>query len=890
MGKQEGVAQKGWVWAIPCWNSRYNRSENHPIAVYGGQAVSEADAAPDAPLVEPLTRREREILGLLSQGLTAPEIAEQLTLAVSSVKWHIQHVYDKLGVSGKRQALNRAQALGLLESPASVSPTQPSPALAPPLAAARSATQPAAAPRHNLPAQVTRFFGRAEEIEQVRQRLSEWRLVTLTGSGGVGKTRLALSVAQAALDEYADGVWFVELAALADPALVAQQAAVALSVHDDPGRPVLAALTAFLRPRQLLVVLDNCEHLLEACARLADGLLRACPRLTLLASSREPLGISGEAVFRVPSLPFPDPAQLPPLERLGDYAALNLFVDRARAVVPAYRLAAHNAIALARICQRLDGIPLALELAAARTNLLSADQLAERLAEAFDLLSSDSRTALSRHRALRATIDWSYQLLNPAEQVVLQRLAVFAGGCTLEAAEAVCAGEGLAAGRAISANTIIDSLASLVAKSMVIADRQPGAGARYHLLEMVRQYAAEKLNEAGETQPVHARQRDYYVAFIETNVPKLESAERLLWTQRLTAERDNIRQALEYSFSDESQPDIGPKLLHDFGPFQFAYQENLDWHLRAVAWCEHHPSVSPAVYAQILGHTTGPVALNDPPGALRLAQKAVEICRGLGASGQESLMWRLFELAGTYLRDLSQPEAAQPIFAEAEAMLPTVAAACYSPETYQRVRSSLADMKAELALGLGQYPAAIALGRESIRLREPSGDRWSNIGPLFTIGMASLQLGEYDQARDDFLVVLDLIEEFGDWRKSAALRWLAMVDWQEGYLERAGSYCRESLREAVLIPEYNVIAGCLGVSAGIAAKAGQPLRAATLSGASAALWKKQGRIPWEDSTLDTLLPGWQAGPEAAALTQAYDAGQALSADEAMAYALGEDIK
>ena len=224
--------------------------------------------------------------------------------------------------------------------------------------------------------------------------------MTLTGSGGVGKTRLSLRAAEEAAADFTDGVWLVELAPLSDPALVAQAAA-SLGLRDEPGRPILETLTAFLRERQALLVLDNCEHLLEACARLADTLLRACPRLRILASSREPLGIAGEAVFPVPSLPFPDPDHLPPIDQMTDYAAVSLFIDRARLVLPDYQVTAHNAAALARICQRLDGIPLALEMAAARLNLLTAEQLAGRLDDAFRLLTGGSRSALPRQQTLR---------------------------------------------------------------------------------------------------------------------------------------------------------------------------------------------------------------------------------------------------------------------------------------------------------------------------------------------------------------------------------------------------------------------------------------------------------------------------------------------------------
>ncbi len=304
---------------------------------------------------------------------------------------------------------------------------------------------------NNLPVQLTSFVGREKEMAEIKQQLAPLvpsgrggggegrvRLLTLTGPGGTGKTRLSLQTAADLLDAFANGVWLVELAPLADPALVPQTVATALGVREQQGRPVQATLTDYLREKKLLLILDNCEHLVEACASLADALLHACPGLKILASSREALGIAGEAPYRVPSLAIPDPRHLPPLETLTQYEAVRLFIERATTALPAFTVTNDNAPALAQICHRLDGIPLALELAAARVKLLRVEQIAARLDDRFRLLTGGSRTALPRQQTLRALIDWSYDLLSEPERALLQRLAVFAGGWTLEAAEAVC--------------------------------------------------------------------------------------------------------------------------------------------------------------------------------------------------------------------------------------------------------------------------------------------------------------------------------------------------------------------------------------------------------------------------------------------------------------------
>lgn len=824
------------------------------------------------PLVEPLTRREREILGLLAQGYSAPEIAEQLTLAVSSVKWHIQQLYGKLGVNSKRQALTRAQELGL-------------PGASPPAASPK----PSPAPKHNLPAQVTRFFGRETEIAQLKERLTEYRLVTLTGSGGVGKTRLSLQAAGEFVDDFSAGVWFSELAPLTDPALVPQQVASSLGLRDEPGRAIRDSLTDFLRPRQALLVLDNCEHLLEACAQLADRLLRACPRLKILASSREPLGITGEAVLAVPSLPFPTAGLPLDAERLLEYPAVWLFTDRARLVLPDYEVAPNNAAAIARICQRLDGIPLALEMAAARIRLLNAETLAARLDDAFNVLTSGNRAALPKHQTLRAMIDWSYNLLSQAERLLLQRLSVFAGGCTLEAAEAVCAGP--SRGEGLDASQVLELLAALVSKSLVSAERQPGKERRYRLLETVRQYAREKLQEAGETADQHTRHRDYFLAFAETISPKLDTRERPIWRPKLTAEQDNLRQAVEWSFSDLSQVEAGPRLLVAMSSNKissgFSHHESLDWHMRGLALCQSRSDISVHLRIKLLGNASALTVLSDPQTAVALSTQAVDISRGLGPEDKETLMWSLFQLAQVFIEfDVEGIDRAEVPMAEAESILQALGPGHYAPEAGLRVRGYFASQRARIALVQGKYSDVFSHAWESIRLHEESGNRWAAAYGHTDIGVACVRLGSYQEAREHFLASLNLFRESEGVTPGWISYWLAVVDLQQGNLERALGYCQESIRRALTTTNDSMVAS-LGLMAAISAKQGQPIRAARLAGASAAMWARQKRKPWEDSSLDTLLPGWRDGPEHQAILHAFEAGQAMNTDEAVAYALDD---
>ena len=342
---------------------------------------------------DPLTRRELEILVLLSGDKSNQEIADQLFLALSTVKGYIQQIYNKLGVGGRREAVHVARELGLLEESTPISPR-----------------------RHNLPAQLSSFIGREREIEQVTALLDQHRLVSLTGSGGTGKTRLALAaagqlVSQVPGNNFKAGIWLVELAPVTNPDLIPQTIASILGLQVEPDRPVIDILNHWLKNREIFLILDNCEHLVEACADLSKKLLQSAPGLKVLATSREALGVTGEVIFHVPSLSLPAPGQTISPDLLRQTEAGRLFLERARAVLPGFEIDVHNAEPVAHICKRLDGIPLAIELAAARLAVLDAEQIAARLDQSFRILTGNSRTSLERHRTLRATIEWSYDLL-----------------------------------------------------------------------------------------------------------------------------------------------------------------------------------------------------------------------------------------------------------------------------------------------------------------------------------------------------------------------------------------------------------------------------------------------------------------------------------------------
>jgi predicted ATPase len=413
---------------------------------------------------------------------------------------------------------------------------------------------------NNLPLELTSFVGREREITELKGRLKTTRLLTLTGAGGCGKSRLALQVSADVAEAYPDGLWLVELAPLADATLVPDVVAAAVGTRGGPGQPIQPALLAFLRTRRLLVILDNCEHLIDACARLADGILRGCPNVRILATSRQALGIAGEVSWRVPSLTLAPSDRPISLEALAATETVRLFVERAVSVQPAFALTEQNAPSIAQICRRLDGIPLAIELAATRVRALSVEQIASRLDQRFRLLTGGSRTALPRQQTLAAMVSWSYDLLTESERTLFNRLSVFAGGFTLEAAESVC-GEAIDEMQRVtiqadhrssldaptrSLDDVLDLLMSLVDKSLVVADTTNSAGGRYRLLETLRQYGRDRLLATGEAERIQVRHAAYYLALAEDAAPHLCRPEQLAYLARLDAALDNARAALRW--------------------------------------------------------------------------------------------------------------------------------------------------------------------------------------------------------------------------------------------------------------------------------------------------------------------------------------------------------
>jgi predicted ATPase/class 3 adenylate cyclase/DNA-binding CsgD family transcriptional regulator len=634
---------------------------------------------------------------------------------------------------------------------------------------------------NNLPLQLTSFVGREREIAEVKRLLTNTRLLTLTGIGGAGKTRLALQVAAEVLENFRDGVWLVELARLFDGELVPKTVGLTLGMREEVGRPVLDTLIDHLRTKHLLIVLDNCEHLIEACAILSEALLRAIPTLHILATSREPLGIGGETNWRVPPLSLPDTKRLPPLESLTQYEAVQLFIERAVSVQPGFALTSSNALAVAQICQQLDGIPLAIELAAARVKMLSVEQIALRLDERFLLLTGGSRTALPRQQTLRATIDWSYELLAEAEQALLRRLSVFAGGWTLEAAEAVCAGE------KIKPHEVLDLLTQLINKSLVLADEQEGE-VRYQLLETMRSYAAEKLREAGEREITRRRHYDWFVALAEEGEHEVSGAQQAMWLERLEQEHDNLRAVLRRSLK-QNEIEIALRLCAALWWFWSVHghrTEGRQWLDRALTAGRPLAGtrIAPGLLAKAL-NGAGMLALtqDDLLQAEQLCWESLALFRTLGdQEGSAIALARLGMIAWVrrnYSEARSRAEEALTLFRALNE------------------KSNIADslnLLAYVANSQGEYAQARSLLEESLALFREARDKWGIAYTLYRLAQVVFSLGDFARVRSLLEESLTLSRELGYKRGiGTSFTVLGQLALYEGDAATAHSLLEESL-------------------------------------------------------------------------------------------------
>jgi predicted ATPase/class 3 adenylate cyclase len=605
---------------------------------------------------------------------------------------------------------------------------------------------------HNLPVQLTGFIGREKEIAAVKHLLTETRLLTLSGVGGTGKTRLALQAGTQLLDTFPDGVWLVEMAPIAEPGLVIQAINKALGVQEEPNRPPLATLSDYARSRRMLIILDNCEHLIVACAQLAGSLLQACPQLHILATSREALGISGELIFQVPSLSLPpqDPHYTPAVEAVMDYEAVQLFVQRATAVQPTFKLTRENAAAVLKICMRLDGIPLALELAAARVRALPVEQIARRMDDRFRLLTGGSRMALPRQQTLQALIDWSYDLLSEPERWLLRRLSVFVGSWTLEAAEAVCAN--LDAHEAVQPEDILDLQTRLVDKSLVLVE-DIGDQTRYRMLETIRQYGRDKLLASGEMPLVRRQHLNYYTCFAEQAAPELWHSQQRHWLDCLDSDLGNLRLALEWGETEDGQLDTALRLAVAAGWFWLVrgyWREASEWFARLF---DQLPLEATTPLAAQAFNLAGLLAarLDDHDTAVRFHQKGLEIARAHGY--RLEMAYALYGL-GSVDWQWGEPKTALPALEE-----------CLEIFRQMGDRPGIALALGNLGgsfLSLGNTQQAAFFFEESLNICQRMGHQLGVAGSKMALGFAIWFQGNIERARTLFEQALAIFWEMDD--------------------------------------------------------------------------------------------------------------------------------
>jgi predicted ATPase/DNA-binding SARP family transcriptional activator/DNA-binding CsgD family transcriptional regulator len=685
--------------------------------------------------------------------------------------------------------------------------------------------------RHNFPAPLTSFVGRTDEIAEVRRLLISSRLLTLTGAGGAGKTRLAMEAASQMLATYPDGVWLVELAALSSPELVTQAVAAAVDVREQAVEPLEVTLTTSLRQKRLLLVFDNCEHLLANCAKLIHTLLRECPEIQVLATSREALGIQGEVIGPVPPLSLPEIGERVALEDTLTAEAVGLFVDRATFRQPGFRLTAENAQAVARICRQVDGIPLAIELAAARIGMLSPDQIAARAERSLDVLSRKSSTTPARQQTLRATLDWSYNLLEQAERRLFAHLSVFTGGWTLEEAE-----------RIIEAGDVLESLSQLVDKSLVAAEGSSDGTVRYRMLEPVRQYARGLLKESGLEPLVRSRHAQLYLQLGESAAPHLRGTGQAIWLDRLQIEESNLREALAWAFSDGGDAAVGIRLagrIWRFWASRSTMAEGQRWLQEAM---DHGDRVDPHELVDVVyAGATLAYWQEDYRRAAQLLARSRRLYTDLG--DDKGIAWCL-------------------------TMLGTIA--------FQK----------------GERARATELQEQALALRQKIGDRYGIAGNLGELGLIADEIGDLERSQELQEESLAIYREFDNQLLVGILLGnLAIIARKRSDFPRARSLLTESLSHLRAVGDKRIVAVDLDLFAIVASHEGQPGRAARLLGAADLLRESIG-APRQLNVirmLDDVIPGLRARLGESVYSVLYSAGGAMTLEDAVAYAVSTPV-
>jgi predicted ATPase/class 3 adenylate cyclase/Flp pilus assembly protein TadD len=689
---------------------------------------------------------------------------------------------------------------------------------------------------HNLPAELTSFIGRERELAELKQLLLSpgTRLVTVTGPGGIGKTRLSLKVAEQMVDTYGDGVWFIELVSLSDPGLVSQAVAQVLRVREVPGLPLLQTLSEHLHNKQILLILDNCEHLSEAVADFAGDILRACPRVQIMSTSREILRLQGEVVYPCPPL-LPADQKITSAQssadryvELASNAAIRLFAERAASSNPLFRLTPKNSVSIDSICRQLDGIPLAIELAAARVRLLSVEQISRRLGDAFQLLTEGSKSKVPHHQTLKALIDWSYNLLASPEKTMLLRLSVFSGGWDLEAAEAIVSGE------EIEQNQVMDLMTRLIDKSLITLEASEFGDNRYRMLETIRQYASEKLIDLDWHLLLRKRHLKYYTDLTEAAAPQLWEKDQAMWIQRLTIENDNIRSALHWSLkrqdvSDE-EVELGVRMATSLWYYWYLFgvvKESCDWLTIAL---DSYPRADQRRARLLCADGTFAWQLGDLPKASERLRESLELFHKLE---DKPGLAEATHLYGHIIIEQQNFTEAERLFKESLAI--------YESLNNTGIRIALigdlgviACYQGDLDRAQKYYQQCLSLSIQN-NLRDNEAQSYLRLGDIYRLE------GDYDTADRHYQKSLAINRELNISREIACLlHRLGYIAVHRGDPDQAQALFLESLAIQGEVSNQQGMAECLGGLASVKVMRHEDESAAMLFGAASEILNRTG--------------------------------------------------
>jgi predicted ATPase/class 3 adenylate cyclase len=727
---------------------------------------------------------------------------------------------------------------------------------------------------NNLPTQLTSFIGRKRELAEAKTKLEGARLLTLIGPGGTGKTRLSIQLGSQLLSTFKDGVWLVEFAPISDPSLVMQTIASTFDIREAPGVPLKVLVHDYLRDKHTLLILDNCEHLVEASAKVADEFLHTAPQLKIIASSREALAINGETVYWVPSLSLPGQAEATKDAALG-CESVQLFVERASAANPTFQLTDENASSVAQVCSRLDGIPLAIELAASRVAVFSPEQIAERLDDRFKLLTGGSRTALPRQQTLRALIDWSYDLLSEPERALLRRLSVFAGGWTFEAAETIC-----------NNVDVFEHLPQLINKSLVTV-KDEGDEPRYHLLETIRQYARDKLLEAGEGEGTRDRHLAYFLELAETASPELRTrANELQWLRLLETEYDNIRAAIEWGLSND--PFAAMRMVHLLMFFMITKShtgEGHRWGAEALKQIKDGKSLT--------------TEQNKHKGRLLASMSILSFSMGDNQTTRTEA-----DEAITLLRSTDDtPNLAFTLGfrAAADFLTGNTDAAVKASEEAIRLAEELGDnhilgivlssaSRVE-AFAKGDFAKAYAVHERACDLLKEYGNRWAYAITLYGLANIAIALKEFETARKKFNLAMQIMQDLGAQRNINMIKSdLAHILRLEGNYPQAMSSYRETIKEWQRTGHRAAVAHQLESMAFIAKALEQTGKSIQLLGAAEVLRQKINidMTPQERELYNKEVSDLKANMGEKKFTSLWTDGRSMTTDQAINLALDEN--